>query len=139
MDTREIDDRVSKQAIETRPRSDVGPERSSVRADVDGCAAPPLDLERSHFAVLPAGRRHPVQADERLTLASGRHELQRAARRALPCLDRPNGEILVGGPSLSLRSWIGNEVRDDAAVERPQRRKYLSAGDARGHEQSHGY
>ena len=65
--------------------------------------------------------------------------IQRPAGRTLPRLERPDGEILVFGASFSRLDRIGDEVRDDAVVERPQRRQHLCAGGPRGEEHDHGY
>src|SRR6185503_5826568 len=105
-----------------------------VGTDIDGGPAPPLHVERAHLSVLATGRRHPIEPHERVVLVRDAHELQVVADRTLPRLERPDGEVRVGGARRGFLERWRDEIPDDAFVERAERAQRLCAGRARDRE-----
>ena len=100
MQARQVHDRIAHQRIGARGTRHVGTERGYIGPDEHRRAAPPIQRQRTHLAVLTRRRRHEVNAQQRLALARGWLKLQRSTDRAFPHLECPAREIVIAGPGL---------------------------------------
>ena len=124
VDAREIDDRVAEQRVGARALGDRGAERIGVGPDEHGRAAPPVDFDRDHFAVLAAAGFDPEDVHERGLLVAGL-EVQLAARRPLPVAECPGREVAVAVAVRGARARGCDEVSDAAAIEGAERGRVL--------------